>query len=43
MKKLVSLLENDVLLFLLSLIVLIGAICAVYIGIQIWKINKSGD
>lgn len=43
MKEFVSLLDNDLLLWLLSLIVLIGAICAVYIGIQIWKINKSGD
>ena len=43
MKEFVSLLNDDVLLWLLSLIVLIGAICAVYIGIQIWKTNNSGD
>jgi|GEM_PF-6211549 len=43
MKEFVSLLNDDVLLWLLSFIVLIGTICAVYIGIKIWKINKSGD
>jgi len=43
MKEFVSFLNNDLLLWLLSLNVFIGAICAVYIGIQIWKINKRGD
>lgn len=43
MKELVSLLDDNLLLWLLSFIVLIGTICAVYIGIQIWKTNKSGD